>query len=455
MKVVVVGAGISGLATAHAIREADPSVELEVLESEDRAGGKIWTERTGEGYLCERGVPGFLDNKPKTLEVSSGLGLDLVRSFDASRKRFIYSDGKLKALPETPPAFFKSDLLSLPGRLRIVLEIVKSKGTSEDESLAEFATRRLGREAFLKLIDPMATGIYAGDATRLSLKSCFPRIHEIEQTYGSLIRGLLRLQKEARKKGARDKPSAGPGGKLTSYAGGMETLPAAIARGLGSRLRTGCAVEQVERLNGRFSLATTGGETVEADRVVLAAPADAQARMLETMLPEVSALLRRIPYPPVAVCCFGYRKEKVPGNLDGFGFLVPSQERRKVLGVLWESSIFPERSPEGSVLVRSIVGGARNESLPFLNDEKLIDTVMGELEKTMGVRSDPDFVRIYRWERAIPQYLVGHAAGLGEIEKRMAALPGLFLTGNAYRGVSLNDCVANGYRVAARVINKA
>jgi len=454
LKVVVVGAGISGLAVAHAIRRADPSVELEVLESENRAGGKIWTEETEEGYLCERGVPGFLDNKPKTLEVSSELGLDLVRSYDASRKRFIYSDGKLKALPETPPAFFKSDLLSLAGRLRIVLEMFKSRGTSEDESLAEFATRRLGREAFLKLIDPMATGIYAGDATRLSLKSCFPRIHEIEQTYGSLIRGLLKLQKEARKKGAKDRPSAGPGGKLTSYPGGMEALPAAIARDLGSCLRTGCAVDRIEQRNGRYFL-MSGGETIEADRVVLAAPADAQAGMLEEILPDVAMLLRRIPYPPVAVCCFGYRKENVPGELDGFGFLVPSQEERKVLGVLWESSIFPGRSPEGSVLLRSIVGGARNESMPFLDDEKLIETVKGELKNIMGIRPDPDFVRIYRWERAIPQYLVGHSAALDEIQKRMMAFPGIFLAGNAYRGVSLNDCVANGYVVAAQILNRA
>lgn len=452
MKTVIAGAGISGLAVAHALLEKDPGGEVLVLESSDRAGGKVWTDKTQEGFLCERGVPGFLDNKPRTLDVASSLELELVRSFDASRKRFIFSEGKLHQLPETPPAFFKSNLLSLPGRLRIVLESVIPRGSADDESLAEFATRRLGREAFEKLIDPMATGIYAGDATKLSLKSCFPRIHEIETQHGSLIRGLLKLQARARRERKKDTPTAAPGGKLTSFPLGMETLPAAIAERLGARLRTSCPVTSVTANSGRFQVHPASGSVEEADRVILAAPAYAQAEILKEMLPEVSKLLGQIYYPPVAVCCFGYRKDAVPHDLDGFGFLVPSGEKRKMLGNLWETSIFPGRAPDGRVLLRSIVGGARSEEVALLPDDKLMDIVMAELSSIMGIKSDPDFVRIYRWEKAIPQYQVGHAARLELIRKELAAHPGLVLGGNAYRGVSLNDCIENGYRIADELL---
>lgn len=452
MKTVIAGAGISGLAAAHALLEKDPNGEVLVLESSDRAGGKVWTEKTAEGFLCERGVPGFLDNKPRTLDVASSLDLELVRSFDASRKRFIFSEGKLHQLPETPPAFFRSNLLSLPGRLRIVLESVIPRGRSDDESLAEFATRRLGREAFEKLIDPMATGIYAGDATRLSLKSCFPRIHEIETQYGSLIRGLLKLQARARREKKKDTPTAAPGGKLTSFPEGMETLPAAIAGRLGAGLKTSCQVTSVSGGQGRFQVHTEDGSVEEADRVILAAPAYAQTEILKELLPEVSKQLRQIYYPPVAVCCFGYRKNAVPHDLDGFGFLVPSGEKRKLLGNLWETSIFPGRAPDGQVLLRSIVGGARSEEIALLPDDKLVDAVMFELSAIMGIKSDPDFVRIYRWEKAIPQYEVGHAGRLELIRNELAAHPGLVLGGNAYRGVSLNDCIENGYRIADELL---
>jgi len=453
MKVVVVGAGISGLATAYALLAKSPKIEMEILEAEGRAGGKVWSERTPEGFLCERGVPGFLDNKPRTLSVAAALGLRPIRSFDASRKRYIYSEGRLHRLPEAPPAFFRSKLLSPAGRLRIIGEIFMPRGRAEDESLADFATRRLGREAFLKLIDPMATGIYAGDAARLSLKSCFPRIHEIEQRYGSLIRGMLALRKEAKRAGRADRPSAGPGGVLTSFPGGMEDLPAAMAEVLGDRLRTSAPVRSLLRRGDGYELETASGERIGADRVVLAAPAYAQADILEELLPELSRRLREIPYPPVAVCCFGYPRQRVDHALDGFGFLVPSREERKVLGVLWESSIFPGRAPEGHVLIRSIVGGARSAALALLDDGKLVETVRRELGRIMGIQADPDFVRIYRWERAIPQYLVGHSARLEAMAAARAAFPGLFQTGNAFRGVSLNDCITNGYRTADEVLS--
>jgi oxygen-dependent protoporphyrinogen oxidase len=202
MRLIIIGGGISGLSLAYFLLERKPSLEITVLESEKKAGGKIWTDKV-DGFLCEGGVNGFLDNRPKTLELVSKLALAPLRSSDTARKRFIYSGGKLQRLPESPVSFFTSNLLSLPGRMRIIWEMFTPKGGGGDETLASFARRRLGREAYEKLIDPMASGIYAGDPEKMSLKSCFPKVYNLEQTYGSLIKGMLKLQQEAKKTGKR------------------------------------------------------------------------------------------------------------------------------------------------------------------------------------------------------------------------------------------------------------
>ncbi len=452
MKTVIIGAGISGLATAYALRERDPDLDVVVLEASDRVGGKAFADRTSEGFLCESGVNAFLDNKPRSLELAQKLGLEPVRSFDASRHRFVYSDGQLHELPASPPAFFKSNLLSLPGRLRIVGEMLVGRGSADDESLAEFATRRLGREAYEKLIDPMATGVFAGDASQLSLKACFPRIHEVEQEYRSLILGLLKLQARARKAGQKDKPGPGPGGKLTSFLNGMSVMTDALAASLGDRVKLSCPVEAISRVGERYVVHSSGSPDVEAERVIVAAPAHAQTQMLSALAPDIAEHLAAIRYPSLAVVCFGYRRERVHHHLNGFGFLIPSREQRKILGTLWDASIFPNRAPEGYALLRTMVGGARASELALLPEDQMVDLVRRELATTMGVDASPDFVRIYRHEQAIPQYAVGHSARLAEIDRALQRFPNLVLTGNAYRGVAWNDCIANAYALAEKLV---
>lgn len=451
MKIVIVGAGISGLATAHALLEKQPGLDLVVLEASDRIGGKVWSDKTSEGYLCEGGVNAFLDNKPKTLTLSRELGLEPVTSFDASRFRFVYSEKQLHQLPSSPPAFLSSRLLSLPGRLRVMMETLVPRGTGTDESLAEFAVRRLGREAFDKLIDPMASGVFAGNATQLSLKSCFPRIHEVETEFRSLILGLIKLQIRAKKSGAKNKPSAGPGGNLTSFTDGMSVLPQAIADRLGSRLRVSTPVESISRHGKKYVVHLSSGEQIDTEHVILATPAYAQARILHDLAPEISSELNNIQYPSLSVCCLGYKREKIKHDLNGFGFLVPSREQRNILGTLWDASIFPNRAPEGHALLRTMVGGANNPDLALLPEDKLVDRVRRDLKEVMGVDAEPDFVRVYRHEQAIPQYNVGHAQRLENIELSLQKYPGLILTGNAYRGVALNDCVANAYSLAGKM----
>lgn len=448
MKTGIVGAGISGLATAQAMLKGDPNSEVVVFESAARTGGKVMTQATPEGFLCEWGVNGFLDKSPRTLELCREVGLTPVSADNAAKKRYVYSDGRLHQLPEKPNQFLKSNLLSIPGRLRVGAEVFSGRTRKPDETLEEFGTRHLGREAFGKLIDPMASGVFAGDARMLSLKSCFPRIHEVESEYGSLIRGLIKLQRAARRAGASDTPGPGPGGLLTSFQGGMSVLTDALTAGLGSRVRICSTVSSINRSGGLYTVYLEDGSSEEFDSLVLAAPAHAQAAILNDLAPGISGLLEEIPYPPLAVVCMGISAEKAGHCMDGFGFLVPSREKRGVLGTVADSNVFPGRAPEGSILFRVMVGGARSPHLAEQPDHLLVDRVRSDLQDIMGLSADPDFVSIYRHEKAIPQYLVGHSDRLEAIARQLTPFPGLILTGNAFRGVSLNDCVLNAWKTA-------
>lgn len=444
IRVVIVGGGISGLALAYALSKND-GTEVVVLESAARPGGKIWSD-TIEGYTCESGVNGFLDNKPKTLELASMLGLSPLRSSDLARKRFIFSGGRLNRLPESPGAFFKSSLMGIGGKLRITMEPFISKGTEPDETLASFARRRLGREAADKLIDPMASGVYAGDPEAMSLKSCFPVIHNIEQKYGSLIKGMISLMRE-RKKAV----SAAPGGTLTSFRGGMQELPDAICATLGGNFRPNSKVLSIDRTAKGYHVHLKDGSTVEADIVVLCTPAHQSAEILKGLDKAAASAFSEIPYPPLSVVCTGYRKQKVTAAIDAFGLLIPHKEQRKVLGILYDSSVFENRAPQGHVLIRSMVGGARNAALAELDDKKLLGATLGEIGSIVGIKADPDFVKIYRHPKAIPQYNVGHAERVARLEALAANHPGLYLSGNALRGVSVNDCVANAFNLAGKI----
>ncbi len=452
MKISIVGAGISGLATAQAILTRKPDTEITIFEADQRIGGKVWTEISDDGYLCEGGVNGFLDKIPRTLELCQETGVSPVRADASAQKRYVYSRGELHKLPEKPPEFLKSRLLSVRGRLRVIYEMIAGGTDNPDETLGQFATRRLGKEAYERLIDPMASGVFAGDASKLSLKSCFPRINEIETQYGSLIRGLIRLQLKAKREGKKKTPGPGPGGTLTSFSNGMSALTDSLAEQLGSRIRIASAVRDISRNGNRYQLLLKNDHVEESDVVILAAPAHAQARMLQALDPSLAGLLGEIPYPALSVCCFGYRKQRIGPVLDGFGFLIPSKEQRAILGTIVDSNVFPGRAPEDAVLLRSMVGGARTPELALLPDEQLIDRVRSDLQDILGLKAEPDFIRIFRHNRAIPQYLVGHAARLKAIDERLQGHPGLVLTGNAFRGVSLNDCVVNALKTAESVI---
>jgi oxygen-dependent protoporphyrinogen oxidase len=462
-KIAIIGAGISGISTAYAIQEqsarAGLDVQTVVLEKKDRLGGKIHSIQE-EGYLCEWGPNGFLDNKPMTLELCRHLGIDgrLLRSDDNARKRFIYSGGMLHRLPENGPSFLKSKLISWPGKLRLACEpLIPAKRDEEDETLADFARRRLGQEALDKLIAPMVAGIFAGDPETMSLKSCFPRIHQLETEYGGLIKAMIMLAKQKkaeRKAGKAVASAAGPGGILTSFVGGIQELTDATAEAVDAEVRTGTGVAAILPLKeGGFELHLEDGGIVGADIVLSAAPAHALAGMSRETLPALTGIIEEIPYAPMNVVCFGYAREKIDRDLDGFGYLIPKKEGKDILGTLWDSSIFPNRAPEGQVLLRSMMGGATNPAAIDLADSEVKAKVMANLKEIMGISAEPDFVRIFRHDKAIPQYTAGHGKRLAAIEEVLAGHPGLFLTGNAFFGVGLNDCVNASNQAAGRVVD--
>lgn len=462
-RIAIIGAGISGLSTAYAIERgaaaAGLAVETLVLEKKDRIGGKIWSIQE-EGFLCEWGPNGFLDNKPMTLELCERLGIrdQLLRSNDNARKRFIYSEGVLHRLPENGPSFLKSKLISWPGKLRLAYEmLVPPRMDSVDETLADFGRRRLGGEALDKLIAPMVSGIFAGDPETMSLKSCFPRIRELEREYGGLIKAMVKL---ARKKAAERKTgkvvasAAGPGGVLTSFNQGIQQLADGTAAGLKGKIRAGVGVSAIAAKDGGFELQLTDGSTLDADLVVSAAPAHDLAGMVERFDPAMNELLQQIPYASMNVVCFGYQRQKIARDLDGFGYLTPKKEGRAALGTLWDSSIFPNRAPEGKVLLRSMMGGATNPGAIKLSEAEVVAKVKDDLKTIMGISADPDFVRVFRHQKAIPQYTVGHSQRLLALDERLRLHRGLFLTGNAYFGVGLNDCVNASNQIAERVVKQ-
>jgi len=453
-RIAIIGGGISGLSLAWFLLERDPAADITIFESEQRPGGKIWTDRA-EGFLCEWGVNGFLDNRPKTLELSKKLALQPLRSNDASRKRYIFSDGVLHRLPESPPAFFLSKLLSLPGRLRVMAEPFIPGNAKDEETLAEFARRRLGREAYEKLIDPMASGIYAGNPETLSLRACFPKVYDLEKKYGGLIRGMLKLQQEKKKQGSAEKVGAGPGGVLTSYFDGMGDLIRSLKNQMGDRLRLGYRAVSIERKGSSYTIHFADNSSFEAETVIVASPAYAAAEMMKNVDRKLSSTLSEIPYPSVSVACLGYKKNKITANLDAFGYLIPSREKRKILGTLYDSSIFPNRAPEGYALLRIMVGGARASELAMEQETRLLEMIRKELSDIIKITAAPDFVRIYRHEMAIPQYTVGHTERLKTIDGILAKHNNLHLTGNAYRGISVNDCIENSAKLAEKIIEES
>ncbi len=453
-RIVIVGAGVSGLSVAYRLEQLDSAADVTLLEEADRPGGTAWTVRA-EGFQLEAGPNGFLDTKPTTQALcrDAGLGHRLVAAADAAaRNRYLWLGGKLQALPTGPGSLLTSGLLGWRGKVALLLERFRRRpAEARDESIDAFVRRRAGAEAAEVLADALVTGIYAGDPTLLSLPACFPRLAQLEREYGSVIKGLARAARERRAAArARGEPYQ-RGGRLWSLRGGLRELAEAAAARLRTPPRLGVRVRAVRKREGGWQVQGEGQDRWDAAAVVLTCPAYRQAEMLADLDPALAQRIAEIPYNRVAVVGLGYRRADVPGPLDGFGFIAPQRTRRDLLGVQWCSSIYPERAPEGMVLLRAMCGGWHRGEMVDWDDDRLVRAVHAGLRQAMGVSGEPAFRRVIRWPRAIPQYHVGHLDRLAWIEDRLRGLPGLFLAGNAYRGVALNDCTEQGEAVARAV----
>jgi oxygen-dependent protoporphyrinogen oxidase len=439
MRIGIVGAGLSGLATAFYLRRALPDAELVIIEAESAPGGKLHTEEV-DGFRFEAGANGFLTNKPDSLRLveDSGAAQYLLPSSDLARKRYIYTD-RLHRMPESPPLFAKSKLLTWPQKLRMLGElVVPARRDGGDETLREFGDRRLGRAFTSVFLDAMSAGIYGSTPEKISVQAAFPLVVALERDHGGLFRGML----------AKRRRDAGPGGVLTSTTGGIGTLVRHLQGVIDAEWRFGEPVLSVERAGDAFRIHSPQG-VAEVDRVVICATSHAAAGMVQSLDAELARRLAAIEYSPIAVVGFGYRSLSDP--LDGFGLLTTTSARLPILGVLWDSSIFPDRAPAGCKSVRVMVGGQRNPELAAQDEAGLVRTARTGLEKTMGLTQDPDVTYVKRWDRGIPSYAPGHVANVDAIFERVARIPGLHLNCNAYRGIAMNDCSRNSRELAERI----
>jgi len=455
MSILIVGGGITGLATAFRLRQRHPEQSITLLERSDRVGGNIRTD-VQDGFRIEAGPNGFLDNKPSTLQLCHDLGLgeQLVAASEGSRKnRYVYLKGRLQKLPGSLMSFIGSPLLTLGGKIRFALEPRQPRRESdEDESIAAFATRRAGRQAADVFADALVTGIHGGDPELLSVRACFPRLVGFEAAHGSVIRGVSRAATQRRLDAtARGEPAPGPT-RMWSFPGGLQVMVDALSASLGDVIQKSVSLQRIERTPTGWRAIGENNGSWNADTLILTMPAYEQARLLADVDPTLANQLNAIEYNRIAVVAVGFRAEDVPGGpMDGFGYIAPQRTRRDVLGVQWCSSIFPGRAPDGHLLWRALCGGWHRREMLDWTDAEIVRAVVAELRLVHQLRGEPVMTKVIRWPRAIPQYFLGHLARIAAIEARVESEhPGLILSGNAFHGVAMNDCVEQGSVLAER-----
>lgn len=467
--VVVIGGGIGGLAAAERITR-ESAADVTVVEGSSRFGGHVRTERH-DGFTMEAGPDVMLASKPAGIELArrAGLGDRLVGTNPRVCGSYILSRGRLRRIPEgltglVPSKlapFATTSLLSPLGKLRVAMEyFIPPRRHDRDESIEQFVVRRLGREMYDHLVEPLLSGISAGDGARLSVQAMFPQLREYERAHGGLVRGMLASRRRVHQSGTR-KPTH-PLTGFVSFADGLGALPDGVVnvlreRGDGGRrvtLRTNAPVRRVERqADGEFVVELRDGESLRADAVVVATPAFVAADLVRTLDAELASLLGEIEYTSTVTMSLAYPATAVARPLDATGYIVPRISGRPVLACTWSSAKFEGRAPEGHALFRLFLGGVNRGSFVERTDEELTAIARQEMGDIMGVTAAPELVRIERFARAMPQYNVGHLARVDRIEARVANLPGLALAGAAYRGVGIPDCVRSGERAAERVVD--
>jgi oxygen-dependent protoporphyrinogen oxidase len=452
-QIVIIGAGITGLATAHWLTK--DGFNVKILEANSQVGGSIISEKK-DGYLIDYGPNSGLETSPliKVLVDDLNLKDKFIYANKAGSKRYILKKNKLLPLPMNLKQFLSTKLFSTKAKLRLGLE--PFIGKSDDgyyQSISEFVTRRLGREFLDYAINPFVAGVYAGNPDKLSVKSAFPKLYRLEELYGGLIKGTIKGARERKKSGETSKQDAA----MFSFTDGMATLPNAIQTKLGEKVSLNSKVTSVATSQNKYlvTFESNGSHSqIEADIVVSTAPSAVTAKIFGNLDSELSNHLTEIYYPPVMVLYLGYNKKLIKQPLDGFGFLIPSKEKKIFLGALWSSIIFDNRAPKGKASFTLFVGGARSPELFSNNNDDLIKNVIAEFQSQMGIDGKPDFITSKFWKNAIPQYNIGyieHENYFNDFEKRNN---GIILGGNYVGGISVGDCIKSSEVLYKKVIER-
>jgi oxygen-dependent protoporphyrinogen oxidase len=448
--VAVVGAGVAGLTAAYRLKRA--GVRVVLYEASDRIGGTVRTERR-DGYVADLGPNSMAAPTPAVAALLGELGLEsrIVAASPEARFRYVVRRGKLLALPTSPPELLTTRLLSNTAKLAVFGEPLVETGDSPvEESIAGFVRRRFNQEVLDYVANPLVAGIFAGDPEQLSVRYALPRLFALEQSHGSVIKAMLQRARSRRAEDAPPDPAA-----LVSFRDGVQELTDALARELGPAIRPRAAVTQIRRSSKGWTVGAAFQANELYDGIIWAAPAHTTDDIdLGFEGSERLRTLASIPYPPVTVLALGFRREEITHPLDGFGFLVPGVERKHVLGVLFSSTVFPGRAPDGHVLLTAFVGGVRNPDLANADPNTLAARVQDDLRTLVGARGEPTFRVAHLWSKAIPQYTLSHGRYreiIDDVERRN---PGLAFTGSYRDGVALGDVIAAAQQSSARLLGQ-
>jgi oxygen-dependent protoporphyrinogen oxidase len=462
-QVLVIGGGIAGLAAAYYASKNIPDTHLTVIESSSQWGGKITTERVPfneSHFIIEGGPDTFLATKPWGVALCKELGLsDRLYGTNPNKKNtYVLNRGHLLPLPEglammipsDVPSILRSRLISWFGKVRMGLDFIHpAKAVNGDESLGAFVSRRLGREAYENLIEPLMSGIYAGDGDQLSLASTFPYLRDLETKYGSLARGALQMRKQSN----GSKAVQGSRSAFLTPATGLAEMVEALVENLKSNhadLKLNTRALRITQRSLGLQVHLEDGTTLDCDFLILAAPAYVSGQLLASLNPQLAFTLQSIPYASTATVSLAYRLTDVPRDLDGYGYVIPRREGRKALACTWTSTKFPHRAPDGHALLRVFVGRA-GQDIPW-DENELLEVAKQELKLTLGVTAEPLVSRVFKWDKAMPQYNLGHPERLKQIDEALQHHPDLALAGNGYLGIGIPDCIHSGELAVERIL---
>lgn len=470
-KIVIIGGGIAGLAAAVHLKAGakayGKTVDVLLLEKNGRLGGKILTEKLDK-FLIEGGPDSFLPEKVWTVNLAKHLGLEpeMLPSNDQFKGTFIYSNNELHSLPEgvmlmVPTSFWpmaKSKLISWPGKLRMGMDVfVPKRKIREDESLASFVTRRLGRECLEKIAEPLVAGIHTSNPDNMSVLATFPRFVQMEQKSGSLILGMLAAMKSrphATLSGPPPKPGSPKMTYFMSFKNGMQTLSQACADFIGKdSIRMGASVKAIEPKGKGYSVVLENGKLLDADHVMIASAAYDAAAMVKGINENLAAQMNKIEWSSSSTVSIAFRKDDVKVPLKGFGFIVPRVEGRRINAATYSSIKWSFRAPEDTILIRGFVGGGHHEELVHeLDDAGMVRMVLEELDGILGLKANAQFSKVYRWYKGMPKYTVGHLDRIALLDRMLSAHPGLHLIGCSYKGIGIGDCVHEAQVAAERIL---